>query len=161
MTGRLRVIAAVLVVAFLSVGAQQQPSRPTSIQGVWRVVEQTINDRTLAGEGLGLGFHIYTAGYYAVVRESGTPPRPDVGNVDGATAAQLLAMWGPFVAQFGTYEISGDRLTERTLVAKNPSNMKEAAPTSRRITLEGNTLTTEPDGTTDGRRITLKMVRVE
>src|SRR5437773_250133 len=117
MTSRFRLVAVIVVVAGVSVGAQQRPAQ-TRLQGVWRVVEQTINERTLAGEKLGLGYYIFTGGYYAVVRESDVPPRPDVSDVTTATGAQLLAMWGPFVAQIGTYELSGDRLLQRILVAK-------------------------------------------
>lgn len=161
MTSRSRLTVMTLVVANLSLSAQQRPASPTSIQGVWRVVEQRINNQTLAGEKLGLGFHIYTDKHYAVVRESGTPPRPDLPNADTATAAQLLATWGPFVAQFGTYEISGDRLTHSIIVAKNPDNMRNRTAPGSRFTLEGDTLITEPYGPRDGRTIVLKMVRVE
>jgi hypothetical protein len=148
-----------LVLVALSVAAQQR-SKP-SIDGVWKVVEQTINDRTLKGDQLGVGYHIYTEKHFAVVRESDVPPRPDVIDVDNATAAQLRAVWGPFVAKMGTYELSGDRLSFTTLVAKNPSNMS-GRTASQRFTLDGDALTLEPVERVPGNRaIVLKMVRVE
>lgn len=156
-----KVARIVLFVVIASVSTDAQPSRSVPVQGVWRVVEQTINDRTLVGEKLGAGFHIYTAGYYAAVRESGVPPRPDVRDIDKATASELLAVYGPFVAQLGTYKVVGDRLILTALVEKNPSNMAGRSE-QRRFRIEGNTLITEPVERVQGnRQITLKMVRVE
>ena len=151
----------VLVVAWSSLGAQR-PAPQANIEGVWRAVEQTISGRTLRGENLGVGFHIYTKGYVAAVRESGTPPRPPSPGDSTATAAQLLAAYGPFVAQFSSYKVSGDRLTHHILVAKNPDNM--GLLQDSRFRVEGDTLILSgpydppPPG---ARTIVLKMVRVE
>lgn len=154
-------MVAILASVSFSGRAQQRPAQ-ASIQGVWRVVEQTINDRTLKDKELGVGFHIYTEGYFAAVRESDVPPRPNVEDVTKATAGQLLAVWGPFVAQLGTYEITGDRIVHRTLVAKNPDNQSGTGGPGQRIRFEGNTLVLEPIQRVAGnRQITLKMVRVE
>jgi len=142
--------------------AQTKPQQVPPIYGVWQVVEQTIDGRTLSGVNLGLGFHVYTPKYFAVVRESGTPPRAALDNLDTATAAQLLAAWGPFVAQVGTYEMSGDLVTERVLVAKDVANMQSrGAGVVRRYRLEGNTMTIEPSREGGGRNATLKLIRVE
>jgi hypothetical protein len=146
--------------------AQTRPEKVPPDYGVWQVVEQTSEGRTLSGTSLGLGFHIYTPRYFAVVRESGTPPRPRLGGTDAvtadtATAAQLLAAWGPFVAQAGTYDMTGDLVTERVVVAKDVANMQGArAETVRRYRLEGNTLTIEPREAKAG-GVTLKLIRVE
>jgi hypothetical protein len=140
--------------------AQTRPEKVPPVYGVWQVVEQTIDGRTLSGSNLGLGFHIYTPKYFAVVRESGTPPRPQPDGAS-ATAAQLLAAWGPFVAQVGTYEAAGDLVTERVLVAKDVANMQPGgAETVRRYRLEGNTLTIEPREPKAG-GVTVKLIRVE
>ena len=156
----IRLFFGVIVLAFsLSVGLAQ--SKP-SIEGVWRITEQTINDRTLQGEKLGAGFHIYTKGYFAVVRETGESPRPGAGEISTATtAAQLIAAWGPFVAQMGTYKVSGDRLIGTILVAKNPENMKGDSG-MQKFTIQGDTLTLEPAEIKPGARvIRLKLIRVE
>ena len=142
--------------------AQTKPQQVPPVYGVWQVVEQTIDGRTFSGATIGTGFHIYTPKYFAVVRESGTPPRPVLANADTATAAQLLAAWGPFVAQIGTYEMAGDLVTERVLVAKEVANMLlNGAGVVRRYRLEGNTLTIEPSREAGARQITLKLIRVE
>ena len=142
--------------------AQTKPQQVPPVYGVWQVVEQTSDGRTLSGASIGTGFHIYTPKYFAVVRESGTPPRPALASADTATAAQLLAAWGPFVAQVGTYEMAGDLVTERVLVAKEVANMPlKGAGVVRRYRLEGNTLTIEPSREAGARQITLKLIRVE
>lgn len=136
----------------------------TPVEGVWRIVEQTINERTLSGETLGAGYHIYTAGHFAAVRESDVPPRPNLSaeQMENATAKEIMAVYGPFVAQMGTYEVAGDLITEKILVAKNPSNMAAGQASTRRFRVEGNTLITEPVKRTPGARsIVLKFVRVE
>ena len=163
MATRLILVAMALVLVWSSVAAQRSASQ-AGIEGVWRAVEQTINGRTLTGQNLGVGFHIYTKGYVAAVRESGVPPRPGFRSDGTPTAAQILAAYGPFVAQFGSYEISGDRIISQTLVAKNPENMNRA-PGVQRFRVEGNTLIlTSPydkTGSAGERTIILRMVRVE
>ena len=154
-------IGALVVVVCLSLPAQQQPVVKTSIQGVWRVVEETAGGRTITNPNP--GFIIYTAKYFSVVTEAQDIKRPDVTDVDNATAQQLLAMWGPFAAQFGTYEVKGDLLTLNILVAKNPSLM--GTKQVQRFKVDGNTLTTEPfrdpGGTPLSKPISLKLTRVE
>jgi hypothetical protein len=157
------VAACVLVSAAVATQHLTAQKQGTPVEGVWRIVEQTINERTLSGETLGAGYHIYTAGHFAAVRESDVPPRPNLSaeQMEKATPKEIMAIYGPFVAQMGTYEVAGDLITERVLVAKNPSNMAGQAST-RRFRVEGNTLFTEPVKRTPGARsIVLKFVRVE
>src|SRR5205823_1965136 len=94
------------------------------LKGVWKVVEAK-----RSGPNAGTnsnpqpGLYIFTRKHYATVGVIGDKPRPQVPDVEKATASELLAMWGPFVANAGTYEISGDTLTTRPLVAKMPEFM--------------------------------------
>lgn len=154
-------ITALVLIVCLSLTAQQQPVPHPSIQGVWRVVEETTPWRTITNPRI--GFIIYTAKHFALVREVQDIKRPDVRDVDHATAQQLLAVWAPFAAQFGTYEVKGDVLTLNILVAKNPSLM--GTKQIQRFKVDGNTLTTEPfldpGGMPLSKPVTLKLARVE
>ena len=151
----------ITILTSLSVHAQRPAAPERSIQGVWRVIEQTLNEQTLTDEKLGVGYHIYTPGYYAAVRESGPPPRPDVPDIDKASKDDLLAAWGPFVTQLGTYKVVDDVLSFTSLVAENTGQMTGRGA-SQRIRFEGETLVLEPVQRTPGaRQIDLKMVRVE
>jgi hypothetical protein len=158
-----KLLAVVLLLALPSACARQTPR---SIQGVWRAIEQTINGSTLTGEKLGVGYIIYTANHYAVVRETGSPPRLQVDSITTASASDLRAMWGPFVAQIGTYELKGDHLIQHIVVAKMPINMTDGQdgqnPGGSRVRFEKDVLVLEPyDKTVQGRLITLKLVRAE
>lgn len=155
-------VPVVVLSSNMSAEAQTQPATSNPIVGVWRVVEQTINGRTLKGDQLGVGYHIWTRGYFCAVRESDVPPRPNI-DTDGASAEQLRAVWGPFVAQLGTYQFLGDRFGPgTTLVAKNPGNMRSGDGGGARIRFERDRLIWEPaDPNREGRRISMKMVRVE
>ena len=115
-------------------------TRRNSIKGVWRVVEEKNLWRTI--DKPNPGYIIFTEKHFSVVREAQDIQRPEVTDFEKATPEQLVAMWGPFVAQFGTYEIKGDVLTLTIMVAKNKgkANLKQI----ERFKLEGNTLITEP-----------------
>ena len=68
-------------------------------------------------------------------------PRPGFGQ--DASLEEVFAAWGPFAAQYGTYELSGSEITYTQLVGKNPGGMlPENATFSRNFRVEGNTLET-------------------
>jgi hypothetical protein len=154
------VVAAVALTAGISVFGQET-KKVASVQGVWKVVQETNSWRTIASPSP--GYLIFSEKHFALIREAQDIRRPDVPDVDNATAQQLLAMWGPFAAQFGTYEINGDVLALTLLVAKNPGQMNTHE--FQRLRLEENTLTTEPlrdaSGKPLAKPIRLKMIRVE
>ena len=59
-----------------------------------------------------------------------------------ASADQLRAVWGPFVAEAGTFEVSGsDVITMRATVAKNPAAMRDGASSVYTYRRQGDTLT--------------------
>ena len=160
MLTRAAVFAVVVCTATLSLIGQQSPSH-SSIQGVWRVVEEHAGGRTITNPNL--GFVIYTAKHYAAIRVAQDIKRPTVDDLDTATAQQLLSVWGPFVAQFGTYEIKGDQLMQQILVAKDPRNTGQRLV--RHFKVEGNALSTwaaiDPSGDPLSKPNELKFTRVE
>jgi hypothetical protein len=82
-----------------------------------------------------------------------------------ATADELRATWGPFIAEAGTYELAeGNLLTVRRLASKNSAVMKSGALLTFSYKLEGNTLWTTQKTTDDGpvtNQVTTKYTRVE
>jgi hypothetical protein len=149
----------------LSVAAQQRSASGPSVQGVWRVVEVTDagpNGRTMTKPNPAM--YIFAAKHYAQVIETGDSPRPDVGDLTKATADQVRAVWGPFAATAGTYEVSGGMLTLRPMVAKDPQLMKPGAFSARSLKFEGNTLTMVLVRNENGpvvNPLTVKMTRLE
>jgi hypothetical protein len=77
----------------------------------------------------------------------------------------LRAIWGPLLANAGTYEISADRITIHPVVAKSPVVMKPGANEVYQFRIEGKTLTLRQVRNARGVAVssapTLKFVRVE
>jgi hypothetical protein len=150
-----------------------------SIQGVWRPVSRTIPATTNPGErsdpfahvpvgtqtNLQPGLMIFTARHYSRTTDTATTPRPTTQEATPgkATVEELLARWGPFQANAGTYELSGSTLTLRLLVSNNPAGQRG---TFARLTvkMEGDRLWLTPIENAAGRivaGVTTEYVRVE
>ena len=138
---------------------------PGSIQGGWRTVEVTVpgpNGRTIANTQPNL--IILTAKHYSRVEIHTETPRPILADVGKATADDLRAAWGPFVAEAGTYEVTGgDLITMRPIVAKNPAAMVRGAYRTYTYKLAGDTLLITARGSETGpvEQLKIKAVRVE
>ena len=159
-------IALVGASLFSHSGAASQPT----LQGVWRVTEiTTTGPNASKNSSPQPSLYIYTAKHYSLMRINGTTPRPDLptDQVATATAAQLLALWGPsaFAAFSGTYELAGGKLTTRPLVARSPRPMAPGAFSTSSYKLDGNTLTITQERGFDGKPVenptTLKLTRIE
>jgi hypothetical protein len=127
------------------------PSVSGSIQGTWRVVEVTVTGpgaRTITNVKRNL--MIITTKHYSRVEEHSDNPRPILTDVATATADELRATWGPFVAEAGTYEVSGNVITMRPIVAKNPAAMAQGAYSTYAYKLAGDTLWVTAQGTDKG-----------
>jgi len=166
MTKRLLVVVSLVFVVGLSIAvAQQRSASAPSIQGAWRLSEAVSTGPNAATNRQPQpGFIIFTAKHYAQVTVTGAKPRPDVADFAKATADELRGTWGPFTANAGTYEVSGDTLTTRALVAKNPGVMSAGNYSVRSMKLEGNTLTLTQTRTHAGPTVnptTIKLTRAE
>ena len=95
-----RPVVSILAVAmFATIGIAGQ-SKPASIQGAWRAVEVTVsgpNARTITNQQPNLT--VVSARHYARVEVQSDGPRPILADVAKATADELRAVWGPFVAE--------------------------------------------------------------
>src|SRR5262245_26243296 len=92
-------------------GAVAGQSKSTSIQGVWQTIEITIggaNPRTITIPKPAPYLTIITAKYYSRTEVQSENPRPVLADVSKATADELRAVWGPFIGEAGTYEVSGN-----------------------------------------------------
>jgi hypothetical protein len=120
--------------------------------GVWRVD----SGPTAAG------VYMFTAAHYSMI--AATTVRPDISDTSKASADELRAMWGPMLANAGAYEIAGDLVTIRPIVAKIPVVMKPGAYEVYRFRVEGNTLSFTQVRNVRGpveRGATTKLIRVE
>jgi hypothetical protein len=128
-----------LAIGLLTATADAQ-FKPTPLSGAWSVTEikrtgpnaQTMNHPQP-------GLLIFTGNHYSLMIIETEQPRAEVHAQ--STAAELLATWGPFIAASGTYEISGNTLTTRPTVAKNPPVMAPGNVQLNTFKIEGKTLT--------------------
>ena len=109
------------------------------------------------------GLYLFTTTHYSMVL-AGTG-QPDIADTSKATADELRAIWGPLLANAGTYEISGDLSAIHPLVAKIPVVMKPGANEVYHFRIEGKTLTLRQVRNARGVAVdsepTFKFVRVE
>jgi hypothetical protein len=175
-----------LTLTLMLIAALAQPmtgqSQP-SIQGVWRFVELTVPSSTAPTNGVsrqdpfgafdkgthtGLqpGLAIFTSSHYSRTTDTAGQPRPTIGdNVPGKpTLEELQARWGPFVANAGTYELSGNILTLHAAVAKDPRAQRKQNFTRLTVKMDANNLWLTPLENEAGgipNPVTSKYVRVE
>ena len=143
-------------------------SKQESIQGVWQAVEVTIKGpgaRTIAIPEPRPNLTILTARHYSRVEDQSERQRPIPADVTKATADELRAVWGPFVGEAGTYEVTGDNLiTMRPIAAKNPAVMGPGVFITYSYRLDGDTMWVTQLRNQNGpfaNPFTLKLVRVE
>lgn len=118
MSGRLiALVAAILSASSVVPFAKSKPS----IQGVWRVIEVT----TTGPDGFHNrepqpGLFIFTRRHYSIIRDGSREVRPTVTDPNNITAAEALAIFGPLMAQSGSYEVTDTTLKVTPMVAKVP-----------------------------------------
>jgi hypothetical protein len=99
------------------------------LQGTW----QLTNANGMAG------VFIFSAKYYSMMAAS--TERPEISDLSKATADEVRALYGPMIGNAGAYEISGNQVTIRPIVAKIPVVMKPGAYEVYEFKIEGSTLT--------------------
>ena len=150
-------------------GAEREGgSKRESIQGVWQAVEVTITGpgaRTIAIPEPRPNLTILTARHYSRVEDQAERPRPVPADVTKASADELRAVWGPFVGEAGTYEVtSGNLITMRPIAAKNPAVMGSGVFITYSYKLDGDTMWVTQQRNQNGpfaNPVTVKVVRVE
>lgn len=121
------------------------------LQGAWRVTEIVTTGPGGSTNGSPQpGILIFTDRHYSYTLVTGDRPRPELGP-GIASAEDLLGVWGPFTANAGTYEVSGDSMTRRPIVAKSPDAMAQGAYNEYTFRLIADTLWIAAVGTEAGR----------
>ena len=159
----LAALAVLLSVGYGDVAAQ---TKPGTMQGVWRVVEVTITGpqaRTITFTDRP-NVTIITPRHYSRVEVQADAPRPVLADAAKATADELRATWGPFVAEAGTYDVKGDVITMRPIASKNPAVMGPGVFITYTFKLEGDTLSLTQqrnEKAAFANPVTFKLTRVE
>lgn len=109
------------------------------LEGVWQTVEVTHGVPAVTIKP-GPNLAIFAHRHYSRVDVQTQNSRPVLANAGTASAEELREVWGPVVAEAGTYELADNLITLRPLVAKNPAAMAPAVSIVYSYKLEGDTL---------------------
>jgi hypothetical protein len=118
-------------------------SKPTPLEGAWMVQQITFAKPPANPPKNPTGLFLFVGNHYSlqVVNDS---TRPDFGQgpdaVDKATAAQLRAIYDPFVSNGGTFTVSGNTVRFVRTVAKNPGVMASGNWAENTFSVNGDTL---------------------
>src|SRR5260370_32115695 len=105
-----------LLLPLLMVVALSGCGKP-KLEGVWQGVEvKWTGPNAGTNSNPQPGFYMFTKKHYSTVAVISDKTRPQMQDLQKATADELRAMWEPFVANTGTYEISDATLTTRPSV---------------------------------------------
>ena len=161
---RLQFVLTGILLSLGSVGAQSQRG---PIEGVWQTVEVTLSGpgaRTIVIREPRPNLMIATARHYSRVEDQAEKPRPMPPDPSKATADELRAVWGPFVGEAGTYEVTGNVITMRPIAAKNPAVMIPGAFITYSFKRDGDTIWITQQRNQNGafsNPATIKAVRIE
>jgi hypothetical protein len=161
MSRRLSWLFGMALIPTLSVVGQ---SKRGSLEGVWRAVQVTHGGPQAITITPGPNLAIFAARHYSRIDVHTEKPRPVLENPATATAEQLREVWGPVVAEAGTYELTDNLMTLRPIVAKNPAAMAPTVSIVYSYKLEGNTLTLTAQRDLNGpvtNPFTVKLTRIE
>jgi len=124
----------VLMTCVFLTSSQARMVRATAaspLEGVWQVID--------VGGAAAAGLYVFTPGnHYSIT--FATKDRPQIDDTNKASADELRAMWGPMAANAGTYEVSGNLVTIRPIVAKIPIVMAPGANEVYAFSIDGKTL---------------------
>lgn len=146
----IRAAAVVGVAVLLAPSGIDAQSDAEALQGAWQVTEVVTAgpaSRTLSSPQPSL--LLFTGRHYSYTLINGEQPRPPLPR-RAATAAELLTVWNPFSANAGTFEVSGDTMIRRPIVAKSPDAMAPGAFNQYTYRLSADTLWVTALGTEAG-----------
>ena len=120
------------------------------LEGAWRVTEVVTTGpigRTLSTPQPGL--LLFTGDHYSYMFVTTDQPRivPSRGL---AGVEEMLDIWSPFTANAGTFEVSGNRMIRRPVVAKSPETMVRGTFNEYTFRLSADTLWVTTVGTEGG-----------
>ena len=123
-----RVAISTVLVGFvlLSTHAPAMRAQTSPLRGAWQVTDGRA------------GLYIFAGTHYSMM--AAAIDRPDITDLTKASRDELIALYGPMLGNAGVYEISGNLVTIRPVVAKIPIVMKSGAYEVYEFKVEGDTL---------------------
>jgi len=133
---RLTVLFVLVVAAGAFMAFRPITTEVTAVEGVWKLVHVTTAEGDF--DATQPSILLFTAGHYAAVSVRGTEPRETFP--EEPTDEQRLAAWSRFFANAGTYEVHGNEIHTKVIVARNPNATAEQAEGSSTFEVDGDTM---------------------
>ncbi len=108
----------------------------SAVEGVWKLVHVTTAEQDF--DTTRPSILIFTARHYAALDVRGAEPREPFP--EEPTDEQRLAAWSRFFANAGTYEVRGNEIHTKVIVARSPNLTAEQAERSSTFELDGDTM---------------------
>ena len=120
----LLVLTVIPTISFCFTASQKQNAAGSPLIGVWRLSEIAPTGATgSTNSSPQPGMYIFTGHYFSHNAVSSDAPRPLLPN-GRLTDKEFADNARPFLASAGTYEVKGDQITVRIIVALNPNYMQ-------------------------------------
>ncbi len=136
----LSIITVVAVLGTVTIAWRSYTADTSSmLQGAWVVTSWDTEGRMISDPQPGL--LVFSGTHYSMMYVNQAAPRAQYAG-DDLTDSEKLAAYDTFVANSGRYEVSGDQLTTRAYVAKDPNYMGDWPENALTFTfrMEGETL---------------------
>lgn len=138
----------------------------SSIVGVWRITEvTTAGPNGSINESPQPGLLIFMRKHYSQTIVTSKEPRTRIEDASKSTVAEMTAVYvDGFVGNAGTYELKGDKITIRPIVAKSPTFMDGTGYITYRVTVTGKSLTLTEESASFGPLTnpqTTKLIKIE
>ena len=138
----------------------------SGIEGVWRLTEVTKSGTNAStNKSPQPGLYLFAKKHYSIMYVSSDAARPDIADIGKSTADELRNVFvDSFVANSGTYELKGGKLTVHPMVAKSPSYMAANSVSVSSVKIDGNMMTLVSESTNatpTANPTTYKLTRVE
>ncbi len=136
MKTKLATITVFLAGLFLATFAQAQGS----LEGGWAIKEVMVTGGENPGTNMNPqpSLYLFTDRHYSIIFVLGTESRAPAPGDDGFSDEERIAAFNSFIANSGSYETSGSKLTYHRIVARVPDVMPSTAEAEYRV--EGDTL---------------------
>lgn len=130
-------MAVLLAVMPALLGAQS--SAKTPMEGAWKVVEVVVTGAEAENNpSPEPGLIIFGQKHYSMMRVQGANPRT-LYKAEEPTSEEKVKAFDSFIANTGTYEVSGSTITFRPMVARSP-NFMAGGFTKYQFRMEGSNL---------------------
>ena len=138
-------VGSVIFLIAVVFGSLAQAQKKGSIEGVWRLDEQSSagNTRHMSQPSM----YIFTKKHYSIIYVSSDAPRQALADISKATADELRSVFvESFVANAGLYDMKDGKISFWPKVAKSPTFMRDGSYVTFTFKVTGNTMTMTSEG---------------